>query len=139
MPAQDVLPAGRSIQAAQQVQERAFSGAGGAHDGDEIPLGKIDRDAPQRAHDDSAFEDIVLVYVDDLGRHFHRNTDWAKRYSCRRASIGSILAARWAGYKPNKTPTTTEIKNAATIDQGAIRGSSCWMFEGSDAITSGNN
>lgn len=42
--------------------------------------------------------------------------DSVSNYSCRRASIGSIWAARIAGYKPNRTPTITEIPNANGMD-----------------------
>ena len=43
-------------------------------------------------------------------------------YSCRSASIGSIAAARLAGYRPNTTPIDTEMKNASGIDHGTMIG-----------------
>ena len=102
LPAQDVLPARGPVEAAQQVEQRALARAGVPHDGDEISLGKIDRHAAQRAHHDPALEDIVLVHVDDAGGHFlgHSGSqeDAAQCiYSWRKASIGSICAARWPG------------------------------------------
>ena len=47
------------------------------------------------------------------------------------------MAARRAGYNPNTTPTATEIKNATDTLQAAKRGSSFWMFGGSEANKSG--
>src|SRR5262249_45456720 len=35
--------------------------------------------------------------------------------SCRSASIGSSLAARWAGYQPNSTPTPTDTNSDRKI------------------------
>ena len=44
-------------------------------------------------------------------------------YSCRKASIGSSLDARQAGYKPKATPTVTE-----TIKEKKMAGT--WSFVG---------
>jgi hypothetical protein len=46
--------------------------------------------------------------------------NWGFLYSSRRASIGSIKAARRAGYMPNRMPTPTEMPNARTTDCGVI-------------------
>lgn len=40
----------------------------------------------------------------------------APAYSCRRASMGSIMAARRAGYSPNRMPTATEMPNDSRTD-----------------------
>ena len=53
--------------------------------------------------------------------------------------MGSIMAARRAGYRPNATPTTTEIPNAVRMDHGATIGSSAWIVGGRLAQTSGRN
>jgi hypothetical protein len=41
-------------------------------------------------------------------------------YSCRRASMGSILAAREAGYRPKITPIAAEIPKARTSDHAVM-------------------
>ena len=38
---------------------------------------------------------------------------------CRRASIGSSLAARIAGYHPKNTPISPETKTASATDDGS--------------------
>src|SRR5262249_34290729 len=60
------------------------------------------------------------------------------RYSCRSASIGSISAARYAGYRPNETPTTSDVMNDAPTDIGVTIGLRLWIVGGSTAHTSGN-
>ncbi len=44
-----------------------------------------------------------------------------RTYSCRSASIGSSLAALWAGHSPKKMPTAALKAKATTIDSGEIR------------------
>lgn len=58
--------------------------------------------------------------------------EWAawRTYSWRRASIGSMRAARMAGYTPKITPTNTEMPNAAKTDQLAMMGFNWEMFAG---------
>ena len=43
-------------------------------------------------------------------------------YSWRRASMGSMLAARRAGYRPKTTPIATEMPNAKGKDAGTMTG-----------------
>ena len=43
-------------------------------------------------------------------------------HSCRKASIGSIFAARIAGYTPKTTPMKIEIRNAKGTDQKTMIG-----------------
>ena len=65
------LPGGRPVEAAQQVQERAFARTRGAHDRQVIPFGNVQAHAGQRMHFLAA-EVVVLAQVLDLGGKFHK-------------------------------------------------------------------
>ena len=56
-----------------------------------------------------------------------------KRYSCLKASIGFIAAARLAGYNPNSNPTTNEIPTDNTTDHSAILGSKVKIVGGNNS------
>src|SRR5687768_11883288 len=64
----------------------------------------------------------------------HRSSARCETYSYLSASIGSSLAARRAGYRPNTRPTDTDTRNASkielavtTVDQPAKKPISCEM------------
>ena len=50
----------------------------------------------------------------------HENSAEMNFYSCRSDSMGSMLAARYAGYKPNVIPTIALIPKANTNEVPVI-------------------
>ena len=141
-PARKYWPGGRPVEAAQQVEQGALARARGAHDGHEIAFGKIDRHAAQRADDDPRLRTIVLRDVDDLGGHFHGESlrcalHAGRGHSWRRASIGSIGPRAAPDKGRTRRPRPPKSRMPPMTHQAAIRGSSCWMFGGSEANKSG--
>src|SRR4029077_4004201 len=71
VPAQKITARARRIQAADNVHQRRFTGARGAHDGDKLPLVDFQRDVQQGRHGDVAHA-INFGDVLDLNDGGHR-------------------------------------------------------------------
>src|SRR5262245_24306781 len=68
--AKDVLAGSRSVEAAQQIEQRRLAGSGRAHDGNVIALFKVNRYTSQRLNDYGA-EMIMLCQIDNLSNCTH--------------------------------------------------------------------
>src|SRR3989304_1221602 len=63
-------PAGPAAEAAEQIQERALAGPGGAHDRDVVAGRHVERHAAERM-DRLAAEHVVLAEITDLDGRSH--------------------------------------------------------------------
>ncbi len=65
--AEEVMAAGAAVEAAEEVQQRGFAGAGRAHEGDEVAFLEVERHAREGGHDD-LFHLVVLDQIRDCER-----------------------------------------------------------------------
>src|ERR1700733_6354654 len=86
---QQVLPAARPVEAAENVHQRRFAGSRGAHDGNELAAVDRQRDAPQCVH-------LGIAQLIDLGRAANAKN----RFAGRRVAHGRRPPPRTLGFVP---------------------------------------
>ena len=76
--AEEVLAAGRPVEAAEQVEQGGLAGAGRAHEGDEVAFLDGQGDAA-KGGDDDRFQVVVLDQIDDASDGVHGGSEFLVR------------------------------------------------------------